>query len=135
MNVVVDIAADLEPRLLEQAAKCGVDPGQYIASVVRTKLKDNAAAAHRLDAEQSRLIEEINRGLSAVDWHHYYSLVAKRRSESLSDDEHAKLAALTDRIEELNARRMEQLAELARLRGVSLPDLLDGLGVAPPAVI
>lgn len=50
MNITVDIAADLAPRLLEQAAKHGVDPGQYIVSVVRTQLTDQGADAPRLDA-------------------------------------------------------------------------------------
>jgi hypothetical protein len=61
--------------------------------------------------------------------------VAKRQAEALTDEEHAELTALSNYIEELNARRMQRLAELAHLRGITLRELLERLGIAPPAVI
>ncbi len=134
MTISVDVAADLESRLLEQAARQGVDPGQYVAGILRARLKSQDAAAPRLDPEQSRLLEDVNRGLSQGEWDRYHALAAKRQSHELTGDELAELTAMSDRIEALNARRLEQLAELARLRGVTLPELLDQLGLAPPPV-
>ena len=135
MNITVDITADLESRLLQEAAKHGVDPGQYIVHAVRARLQGQDPTAPCLDAEQSRLLEDINRGLSQTQWSRYYALVAKRQSAALTDDEYAELTAASNRIEELNAHRMERLAELARLRGTSLSELLDQLGIVPPPVI
>src|SRR5690606_15757452 len=86
-------------------------------------------------AEECQLLEEINRGLSATDWIRYHPLVAKRQQEAISDDELAELTKLADRIEELNAARMERLAELARLRNTPLPQLMDEMGIAAPAVL
>ena len=71
----------------------------------------------------------------AAEWDRYYTLVAKRRNGVLSEDESAELTAASNRIEEQNARRMEHLAELARLRNVTLTELLDQLGIVSPPVI
>jgi hypothetical protein len=135
MTITVDIGTELESRLLDEAAKHGMDPGQYILDAVRARLARESSQSPHLDAQQSRLLEEINRGLSQAEWSRYYALVSKRQAEVLTSDEHAELASLTSRIEELNAHRMERIVELARLRGTSLPELLDQLGITPPAVI
>lgn len=136
MNITVDIAADIESRLLQEAARQGVDPGQYIVNAVRARLEDQNCSAPRLNTEQSRLLEEINQGgLSQTEWSRYYALVAKRQANALTENEYAELTTMSDHIEELNARRMEHLTELARLRGTKLPELLDQLGIVPPPVI
>jgi hypothetical protein len=135
MAITLDISADLESRLRQEAAKQGMDPIQYIVQAVRSRLQQQNSAVHCLDAEQSRLLEEINRGLSQDEWNRYYALVAKRQTGVLSGDEFAELMAASHRIEELSARRMECLAELSRLRGTSLSELLDQLGIEPPPVI
>ena len=135
MTITVDIGAELESRLLHAAARQGLDPGQYIVNVVRARLEAQDATAPHLDSEQSRLLEEINQGLSQTQWSRYYELVSQRQAGTLADDEYAELTALSNRIEELNSHRMKRLAELARLRGTTFPELLDQLGVVPPPVI
>jgi hypothetical protein len=135
MTITVDIGTELETRLLHEAAKHGMDPGQYIVDAVRSRLAHENLQSPHLDAQQSRLLEEINRGLSQAEWSRYDLLVSKRQAETLTSDELAELMSLTRYIEELNALRMERVGELARLRGTSLPELLDQLGITPPAVI
>jgi hypothetical protein len=135
MNLTVDIAPDLESRLLQEAAKQGVDPSEFVAAAVRARLHSDSKTAPCLDAEQSRLVEDINRGLSESKWNRYYALIAKRQQGLLTEDEYAELVATSHDIEVLNARRMQCLAELARLRGTNLSDLLDQLGIVPPPVI
>src|SRR3972149_4076399 len=117
MNITVDITADLESRLLQEAAKQGIDPGQFIVHAVRARLQGQDATAPCLDAEQSRLLEDINRGLSQPQWSRYYALVAKRQTDALTEDEYAELTATSNRIEELNAHRMERLGGVDRFRG------------------
>lgn len=135
MTITIDLTADLEARLLQEAAKQGMDPGQYIVQAMRSRLQNQEPSGPHLDAEQSRLLEQINQGLSQSEWDRYYSLVAERQAGKLSESDYAELAATSRRIEELNARRLELLVELAHLRSVSLPELLDELGIVPPAVI
>lgn len=135
MNLTIDISADLERRLQEEAAKRGMDVDEYVVDSVRSRLENRNGSTSSLDPEQSRLLEEINQGLSDTEWVRYYELVDRRRSGRLSEDEFTELETTSNRIEDLNARRMECLAELARLRNTTLPELLDQLGIVPPPVI
>jgi hypothetical protein len=135
MNLTIDISADLEPRLLQEAAKCGMGPDEYVVQTVRSRLAREGGSAPALDLEQSQLVKEINEGLSQIEWDRYYALIDRRRSGTLSKDEFLKLESLSNRIEDLNVQRMERLAELARLRHTTMPELLDQLGIVPPAVI
>jgi hypothetical protein len=135
MTITIDLTADLEARLLQEAAKQGIDPEQYIVQAMRSRLQKQELSAPRLDPQQSALLEQINQGLSQTEWDLYYALVAKRQAGTLSENDYAELTAMGVRIEELNTRRLELLVELARLQGVSLPELLGELGIAPPPVI
>ena len=91
--------------------------------------------AHSLPQDEARLLLKINQGLSPKVQKRYDELIAKRRAESLTTDEYDELLRLTNQIENLEARRMEYLAELARLRQTSLTKLMENLGIRPPAYV
>lgn len=61
----------------------------------------------------------------------YWVLAKKRDSESLTPSEYDELLALTERIEGFEVQRLEALARLARLRGLSLKALIEELGLQP----
>jgi predicted DNA-binding antitoxin AbrB/MazE fold protein len=84
---------------------------------------------------ESQLLEQINQGLSETEWQRYHALIEKRQHESMNNGELTELTAISDRVEVLNVRRMESLAELARLRDTTLLELLAQLGLTPPQVI
>jgi hypothetical protein len=75
---------------------------------------------------------QINRGLPNDLRGRLEQLDAKREAEALTPDEHAELIRLVDRVEELEGQRVENLARLALLRGVSLATLMHDLGLEPP---
>ncbi len=54
-------------------------------------------------------------------------------TETLTQEEHQELLAFTAQIEKADAERMKYLAELARIRGVSLDLLMEELEIHPPA--
>jgi hypothetical protein len=58
----------------------------------------------------------------------YEELLDKRRAESLAPGEYEELQRLTDQVEMLNAKRVADLSELARLRQVPINELLSQLG-------
>lgn len=58
----------------------------------------------------------------------------KRRTGVLTDAEHEELLELIEQIEAAQVERLAHLAELAHLRGMSLPKLMDDLGLEPPPV-
>lgn len=145
MVLPIDINPELERRLRDAAARQGVDPRDYVLTALRERLgavADGAISeaaiteqAPCLSAEESRLLGEINEGLSQEEWQRYYDLVAKRRAEQITAEELAELVAASDRIEQLNVRRIERLVELARVRNTTLPLLMEQLKITAPSVI
>jgi len=95
-------------------------------------LQAERKAAH-LSATESALLARINQGLPAALRERLACLRAKREDESITDAEYEELTRLTDRAEELHADRMAALVGLAKCRGVSLPVLMDQLGIHFPA--
>lgn len=86
----------------------------------------------QLPPEESALLQRINEGLPGDVWERYHTLVARRRAETLTDDEYTELCRLTDEVEMANARRLEYLAELARIRGTSIRSLMKQLELTAP---
>lgn len=85
-----------------------------------------------LSAKESELLIKINQGLPPVVQTRLNQLAAKRRAGTLTAKEHQELLSLTDQLENAEAKRVEALGELARLRGVSLTTLMHDLGIRPP---
>jgi hypothetical protein len=91
--------------------------------------------APHLPQTESELLLKINRGVPPDVQKRYEELIAKRRAEALTPDEYQELLRLTNRVEKIEARRVEHLAELARLRQTSLPALMKELGIRSPAYV
>ncbi|MBS1789133.1 MAG: STAS/SEC14 domain-containing protein [Acidobacteria bacterium] len=91
--------------------------------------------ANHLSAEESNLLSRINQGLSPILRHRISALQVKREGKSISDAEYEELTQLTDQSEELHAERVAAMAELAKLRGVSLPVLMEQLGIHFPEYV
>ncbi len=89
----------------------------------------------RLARAEAELLQKINLGLSEQQWQRYRELIAKRRAETLAAEEQKELVTLSDQIEQANARRMENLIELAKLRQVSLESQMSELGIKPYAYV
>lgn len=86
-----------------------------------------------LPSKEAALLTQINRGFSESWWKHYQQLLAKRREETLSKDEHRDLVRLTSQIENREVRRMQALVALAGLRKQSLRTLMKNLGLSAPS--
>jgi hypothetical protein len=63
----------------------------------------------------------------------YGVLVEKRRAETLTEAGHQELISLSDRIEAVEVKRLEYLAELAKRRHVSLVTLMHTLDITSPS--
>ena len=88
--------------------------------------------APHLTADESALLARINQGLPAEDRARMRALIEKRDDETIAAEEWRELAALTDRLELLHADRLAALAELAKLRGVTLDEVMSQLGIQFP---
>jgi hypothetical protein len=102
---------------------------QVLASVLA--LQAERKAAH-LSAVESALLSRINQGLPIALRERMALLRVQREEGTISDADYIELTRLTDQAEEFHADRMAALVELAKLRGVSLPALMDQLGIHFP---
>ena len=136
MQVTIDITPELAAQLREAAANEGLETSAYIvhtlAEQVRQTHPGHVPCLHETEA---RLLHQINMGLSQEAWQRYHALLAKRRDERLTPEEHAALIALSDQLEEFNVRRIESLIALAQLRHTSLEALMQQLGLHTPPYV
>jgi hypothetical protein len=79
--------------------------------------------------EETRLLLTINAGVSAELTHRAKALIEKRDDCGLTSDESSELLELADEVERRGIERLEALSRLAELRGVSLRELMQSLGV------
>lgn len=86
-----------------------------------------------LSRKETELLQKINQGLPGEIQQRLNLLTKKRRAETLTPEEHQELLGLVDEVEQMDAKRVEYLAELAQLRNTSLRLLMNQLGIRPPA--
>jgi hypothetical protein len=85
-----------------------------------------------LSREESALLLKINQPIPDELQQRYDALIAKRRAETLTPEEHAELLCLTNRVERAEAERVEALGALSQLRGLSFSELMHALGIEQP---
>ena len=133
MSVTIDLTPDLESQLRAEAARQGLDPDAFVVKTLRESLGPVVAGDSCISQAESQLLLEINTGLDQETWRRYKELKEKRRAETLTRDEQKKLIEISDQIERQNARRVGCLAEIARIRKVTIRELMQQLGVETPA--
>lgn len=104
------------------------DLERFVSQVLTLRAKRIAPC---LPEKEAGFLEKINQGLSSEAQRRYDDLTAKRRAEILTAEEHQELLTLIDCIERADAERTQALADLARLRKVSLTTLMNELGIHP----
>ncbi len=127
----IHLEAQVSPDNLVRAADQLTPPEleRFVSQVL-------ALLAHRrapsLSPAETELLQAINEGLPSELRDRYEALIERRQEGALTSEEHGELLRLTDEVEAIEARRAGKLVELSRLRGVSLPALMDGLGIRSP---
>jgi hypothetical protein len=136
MSLTIDLKPEIESALREEAAKAGLDADSFIQLTLEERLK-KAANGHSevfsLSGAESKLLRQINEWLPSETWDEYQKLREKFRAETLTDVEHQRLTEIYDQIEMINAKRIGFIAELARLRQVSLEEMMRQLGILIPS--
>ncbi|WP_088892539.1 STAS/SEC14 domain-containing protein [Leptolyngbya ohadii] len=104
----------------------------FVEEVLKLRAQRQAPS---LSAAESELLLKINQGIPANLQQRFNELVVKRQTLMLTEAEHAELIQLGDRIEQLDSERIESLATLAKLRQRSLREIMQDLGIQPPACV
>jgi hypothetical protein len=126
----VQLEAQLSPeQLLKAVGQLSTPELEAFADDVLTLRAERVAP--RLPVDEAALLQQINQGLPDDLQARFDALVARRRAEVLIPQEHAELLALTEKIEQMDARRLEHLVDLSRLRKVPLKQLMEQMGLRP----
>lgn len=99
---------------------------QEINALIRRKKTQDKDGRERI------LLEKINQTvLDKKKTDRYHILFEKLEADTLSEAEHAEFMDLANHEEKLRNRRVKYMIELAQLRAVSLPQLMETLGLKP----
>lgn len=79
--------------------------------------------------EEVELLEKINRGVPADVWQRYELLNTKIHEETITEAERREFMEMVNQIEMADAERLHHLMALAQLRGSSVDELMDQLGI------
>ncbi len=124
---VVEVSSEQLLKAVVQLPQLELE--QFLVQVLALRPRH---AEHRLSQVESELLLKINQGIPADLQHRYNELIAKRQNKTLTSEEYEELLQLTDQIELLDAKRVEYLLELARIRNKPLTLLMEELGIHSP---
>jgi len=85
----------------------------------------------KISPKEADLLHKINTVYSAEKRQRYNELYARFQQDDLTAKEYKELLKLSDEFEMLNAKRLEYLGELAKIRGQSLREVIKNLGMKP----
>jgi hypothetical protein len=130
MTVTLDLPPDLESHIRDRATAAGVDLSTLAIQMLRAGAGLESTPAAVSEAE---LLRRIDLGLTPEFWDRFRHLTDRMEDGVMTEAERDEYLPMTDRLEETNARRLEAVVALSRLRGVSFDTLMDDLGLRPKA--
>jgi hypothetical protein len=128
----VRVEAQLSSEELLKAVQ-QLDPSaldQFLAQVFTLWAQRQVPA---LSALEKKLLRTINEGLPQKLRQPYEELIARRDAKTLTPEQHQELLRLTEEVEDVQAKRVAAMVQLARRRNRSLEQLLEDLGLVSPA--
>lgn len=87
---------------------------------------------HRLPEVEIRLLEKINAQLPEETNQRFWQLRGKFESSDITPEEYQEMLELTEVKEIFHAERLEALSDLAREKGITLPEIMKDLGIQFP---
>jgi hypothetical protein len=128
INIQAEVSVDVLVKAVEQLQ--GAELRQFTAQVLALNAKRMAPSVTQ---EEAALLLQINTPPPADVQRRFDELIVKRDAETLNNEEYAELLQLTQQVEAFDVARLEALAKLAALRGVTLHELMRQLEIRPPA--
>ncbi|GAB4459761.1 MAG: hypothetical protein OHK0029_22800 [Armatimonadaceae bacterium] len=127
MPRTVTFRPEVENWIQSEAERIGTTPEAVIVRVLETQW----AVAHRVSSstQEDELLKKASEGMPEAFWNRFHPLRQKLDEETLTHAEQQEFLELNAQLEAKNAERMDHLLELARLRGMSLPDIMKQLGI------
>ena len=115
---------------VQQLSKSELD--KFVSQVVNLRAKLQTPS---LPKKEAVLLQKINQGIPLNLNDKYKKLIIKRQAENLTQEEYKELLLLSNKVEKIEAQRVDNLAKLANLRQVSITDLMNSLGIQAPTYV
>jgi len=129
MSITIQINPATERRLRADAEKKGVSLDQYVASFLERHFPSGRLDSLSVSKREAELLQKINLDISPETWADYFRLKEKRLQRSITEAELDHLQNIAEKIELANAKRLEVLLELSKIRGIPLRELMKELGL------
>jgi len=127
-TIPIEVSTEQLLRAVERLPAQDLDA--FAAQVIA--LRAQRSAPH-LTQEATALLRQINVPLAPDLQRRFDELIARRQAETIAPDELDELIGITEQIEHHDAERLAALGDLARLRQVTTPALMDLLGIRAPS--
>ena len=127
MSLTIQIPVTTEHYLRENATREGMSLERYIAQLLTATSISNKKKKKPLS--EPELLKHIQLDVKVEDLQMYISLKEHFKSGKLNEQERETLIQLNELIEIAHAKRMVYIAELAKLRHISLEKAMLDLGV------
>lgn len=129
MSLIIQLPETVERHLRKKAAQKGVTLENYVAQVLTAESSTVESGDSNKEYTENELLLRIQLDIDPGDLAEYYRLGALFQSGKITDEEHKKLLQLNDLIEIAHAERMKYVVALAKLRKMSLEEVMHELGI------
>lgn len=109
-----------------------LETSELEAYVAKASLLLARRKAKSLSTGETELLKQINRTLSPDIEERHSALQEKVREETITPAEQEELMNLISIVEQADVERLEALLARSQIRSVSLPALMQQLGITPP---
>lgn len=132
MTLSLPLRPEIEDWLRHEAARAGSTPEQVAVHALETQWATSRIVPFTQAAtDEDALLAQINDGFSHEFWARLSALRERLQTETITDGERQEFIRLYAQVEAKNAERISYLLSLAQKRGVSLPDMMQSLGIGP----
>ena len=96
----------------------------------------NGSRKTKWTKEEVTIIGKLNKLVFPEEkYNRFVGLIKKRQNETISESEFEKLQKLIEEGEELDVKRIELLAKLAKSKNKSLDEIMEMLDIRPPEIL
>ena len=99
----------------------------FIAQITLLRVRRDFSDRQKQEAD---LLKKINKSLSVPQIEQFRLLKDKLANDNMTEQEHTELLLLLEKVENLNVSRLKHLTNLARLRHISVRELMAQLGIS-----
>lgn len=104
--------------------------------IEKAKKLRNGSSKAKWTKEEVTIIGKLNKLVFPEEkYNRFVELIKKRQNETISENEFKELLKLTEESEELDVKRIELLAKLAKSKNKSLDEIMEMLDIRPPEIL